>query len=163
MSPAPAPVQNETQPQFMLMANRDLAMVILLGAVVGLLTWGLSWLLGTFVFNAILCGGADSRCASAPLYGEITATIIVAIGALIGLVRLRVFRPMLVVIAATVSLWGMIGSLSSLAWFWVMIASVVLFALAYGLFVWAVRIRQFLAALIVILLLIVAVRYVMTM
>lgn len=163
MSPTPAPVQDETQPQFMLMANRDLAMVILLGAVVGLITWGLSWLLGTYVFNAVLCGGDAARCASAPMYGEITASVVVAIGALVGLVRLRVFRPMLVVIAATISLWGLIGMLSSLAWYWVMLASVVLYAFAYGLFVWTVRIRLFWAALVVCLLLIIAVRYVMTL
>jgi len=71
MSPTPAPVKDETQPQFMLMANRDLAMVILLGAIVGLLTWGLSWLLSTYVFSAILCGDGDTRCASVGMYGEI--------------------------------------------------------------------------------------------
>ena len=163
MSPTTTPVKDETQPQFMLMANRDLAMVILLGAIAGLLTWVLSWLLGNYVFTAILCGGGDTRCASAPMYAEITATVIVAIVALVALVRLRVFRPLLVVIAATVSLWGMIGMLSSLAWYWVMLASILLYAVAYGLFVWVVRIRLFWAALIVILLLIIAVRYVMTL
>jgi len=127
------------------------------------LTWGLSWLLSTYVFSAILCGDGDTRCASVGMYGEITSTVIIAIIALVGLVRLRVFRPMLVVIAATISLWGMIGVLSSLAWYWVLLACVVLYAIAYGLFVWIVRIRLFWAALVVCLLLIIAVRYVMTL
>lgn len=151
--------QDETQPQFMLMANRDLASVIILGALVGLLTWGLAWLLGTYVFEPILCGGGDTRCGSAPQYGEITATIVVAIGALLGLVRLRVFRPLLVVLAATVTLWGLIGMVTVFEWYWAALASLVLYALAYGLFVWVVRIRRFWLALVVVLLLVIAVRF----
>lgn len=153
--------QDETQPQFMLMANRDLASVIILGAFVGLLTWGAGWLLGTYVFDPILCGAGDTRCGMAPQYGEITATILVAVLALLGLVRLRVFRPMLVVLAATITLWGLVGMLTALEWYWVAAASVTLYALAYGLFVWIVRIRRFWLALVVALALIIAVRLVL--
>lgn len=155
--------QDETQPTFMLMTNRDLLSVIMLGGVIGMITWGLSWLLGNYVFEAILCGGDAIQCSSATMYAEITATILAAIAALFALVRLRVFRPMLVVIAATASLWGLIGAISSLPWYLVMIASIVLYALAYGLYVWIVRIRRFWVAAVVILLLIIAVRYIMTL
>lgn len=154
--------QTDTQSAFMLMANRDLLSVILLGGVIGIATWGLSWLLGSFVYDAILCSGGDTCRANPDEFGEITAVAITAIAALIALVRLRVFRPMLVVIAVTASLWGLMALLSPLEWYWTMLAGAAVYAVAYGLFVWTVRIRRFWIALILVLLLIVAIRYIMT-
>lgn len=154
--------QEETQPKFILMANRNLAAVILLGAIVGLATWGIGWLLGAYAFGPLLCGDGGAQCGSAMQYGLVTSQILAAVAALLGLVRLRVFRPLLVVLATTVSLWGLVGALSALAWYGLALASVVLYALAYGLFVWIVRVRKFWLALIVAVILVIIVRFVLT-
>ena len=92
----------------------------------------------------------------------ITATILMAIAALLALVRFRIFRPMLVVLAATLSLWGLTELTHPLAWYWALIASAALYALAYGVFVWLVRVRVFWVALVLTILLIMAVRAVLT-
>lgn len=152
----------EARPQFMPMLNSDLAKVILLGAIVGIAVWGLSGLFASYVFEPILCQGEATRCAVGPQYGMITATVLSAIVALLGLVRFRIFRPMLVVLAATLSLWGLTELTQPLAWYWAALASTTLYALAYGVFVWAVRVRAFWLALVLVIALIMAVRAVLT-
>lgn len=154
--------QEESQPQFMPMLNRDLAKVIFMGALVGFGVWMLSDLFARFVFEPILCQGDGARCSVSSQYGMIVATVLLAIVTLIALVRFRIFRPMLVVLATTLSLWGLTELVQPLAWYWAAIACVALYALAYGVYVWVVRVRAFWLALVLTIILIMAVRAVLT-
>src|SRR5690606_32821563 len=140
-------LQDEARPQFMPITTADFLRVLLLGALIGMATYGVALLLRNFVFTPIVCEGGQV-CATAASYGEITSAILLAIVGLLGTVRLRVFRPMIVVVAATASLWGLMMTTDSLAWHWGLLAHGILYGLAYGLFTWAVRIRRFLVALI---------------
>lgn len=154
-------LQDEAQPRFMPITTADFLRVLLLGALIGVATYGVALLLRNFVFGPITCEGGQV-CANAASYGEITSAILLAIVGLLGTVRLRVFRPMIVVVAATASLWGLMVATDSLAWHWGLLAHGVLYGLAYGIFTWAVRIRRFWVALVLSVMLIVVLRYVMT-
>jgi len=141
------------------MAVRQVVQVAIAGLMVGLLTWGLTWLVSTYVLSGLLCGGgATMQCVSALQYSEMTATILTAGGGLFLFVRLQVFRPLLVVLAATVSLWGIITMATGVQEYIVGLMCAVLFMLAYVLFAWVVRIRLFWLAMVLIVAVVVAVR-----
>ena len=90
-----------------------------------------------------------------------TATILGAAAGLFGLVRLYVFRPLLVVAAAVVALWGLITIVSPFAWYIALPVVMVLYGFAFAAFAWLVRLRHFLIALISVIVVIVIVRLVL--
>ena len=153
----------ETPSTFTLMGMRDFIWILLLGAGAGLLVWGLAYLLDVYVFEAILCKGTiTTQCHSAPQYGAVTASLVAAILMLLGLVRLGVYRPLLVVLAVTISLWGLTEILWDFAWYIAAFWTIVLYALAYGVFAWISRVRMFWVALIVSFGLLLVMRFLMT-
>ncbi len=154
--------QEDLQQKFVPVVARDFIKMIVLGAVLGVVLWGLTNLLGNYVFDPLFCRNDTTNCVAVWQYSETTASVIVAILGLIGLIRLRAFRPMLIALAATASLWGLIGNVTVMTWYWALLASLLLYALAYGLFTWVVRIRVFWVALMLTVLLVVAVRYMLT-
>ena len=152
----------EYDARFVGMATGELIRILLLGAVAGLLTWLLTYVLDTYVYHALLCRGAAQSCANAPLYASVSATILVALGALFALIRMHIYRPLLIVLAATISLWGIVMMVGDMQWYWVAIMSLLLYALAYGLFAWLSRIRYLWLMLFLTVVLIVIVRLVLT-
>ena len=145
------------------MTMRDLFMAIIIGMATGLATIGISMLMNRFVFAAVLCRTDTSGdCSNAPLYSAIVAMVIGAILALIVLARVRTFRPLLVVIAASVSLWGMYIFTEPLVWYLELIIAAVLYGLAFGIFSWVARIRSFILSVVVSLVVIVAIRLMLT-
>jgi hypothetical protein len=153
----------ETPPAFTVMGLRDFLWVLLLGAGAGLLVWGAAYLLDVYVFEAILCkGSVTTQCRMAPQYGAVTASIASAIVMLLVLVRLGVYRPLLVVLGATISLWGLTEILWNFTWYVSALWMMALYALAYGVFTWISRIRMFWLALIVSFGLLLVMRFLMT-
>ena len=137
----------------------DLLRAIACGAGVGLIVAGLYLLLDHFLFSAVLCRPqAAAQCNQAPLYSHIIAMVVGAIAGLGGLVRLRVYRPLLIVLAATITLWGLHMLVDGMAWYWMILASVGLFALAYGLYAWLARVRNFIVSLVVMIIVVVVMR-----
>lgn len=144
-------------------ANKMVA-VLMLGAVVGLVVWGLSIVLDTYVLSAILCkGNTTLTCAGAAQYAETAATIIGAGVGLFFLVKLQVFRPLLVVLAATISLWGIVSLAGLLPWYGIGLSTVLLYAFAYGAFAWVARLRSFWLVLVLLIALIAGVRVVLSL
>lgn len=139
---------------------RDLISILVVGAATGLLVWGLGLLFFRFVFDAYLCqGDIGSGCSqNAKNYSAILASLMSVAGALGGLIRLRVYRPLLVVIASMLSLWGVVQISWDFHWIVGMLVAVLLYAVAFGLYSWIARIREFWISLIVIIVLVVAVR-----
>jgi hypothetical protein len=141
------------------MTVRELISIIITGLVAGLLVTGLAYVLNHFVFGAVLCRAqAPANCNDAPGYAMTVAIIIASIAALAALARLRVYRPLLVVLAAAISLWGIQRLTASLPWYGELLTIAVFFGLAYGLFSWVSRIRSFIFAIVVSVMLIVAIR-----
>lgn len=153
---------DETATKFSVMTGRQAGQAMLLAGAAGAIAWGLTVILDKYVFQAILCSGDGERCGMSLQYGAITASVLAGILMLLGLVRLGVFRPLLVVLAATVSLWGLVEMVRVWPWYYAVLAMVVLYALAYGTFSWISRIRNFWVALGISVVLLVAVRFLLT-
>ena len=149
-------------PFFIAMSLRALLFVVITGLAAGLAIWGLTFLLDTYVYKALLCANQTThQCVSSTQYATVTATILGAALGLFGLVRFQVFRPLLVVLAAIVALWGLLEVVSPFVWYIELPAVMVLYGLAFGVFAWLARIRHFLISLVAIIVLVVVVRLVL--
>lgn len=145
------------------MLRSDFMSVLALGAAVGLLVWGLGMLFDRFVFDVYFCQSeAGRQCASAKSYSVAAASFIAGIAALAGLIRLRVYRPLLVLIASLLSTWGVVQISWGLGWFTGILIAVAMYALAFGAFSWIARVREFWISLVVIIILVLAVRLAIT-
>jgi hypothetical protein len=144
---------------FISMSRRDVIDTLVCGAGVGLLIAVLYLLLNSFVFGAVLCRAQSSaNCANAPHYAMIVAMVIGAIAGLVALARVRVYRPLFIVLFAAVSLWAANLLLSGYAWYGVIGVLLGLNAIAYLLFAWLARIRSFILASIIGIIVLVVVR-----
>ncbi len=141
------------------MTNRGLLSVLALGGIVGLFVWGAGLVLNRYLFDVVFCqNGIGNQCAYATSYAEGAAIVIGSILALFGLIRLNVYRPLLVVLASAISLWGIGVMAWGMAWYWGALIAAVMYLLAYSLFAWVARIRMFLIALVATVVLVAAVR-----
>lgn len=146
------------------MFRSEMMLVVATGLGVGLAVFGLVYLLNEYIFSAVLCrGDSAAECANATNYAMIVAMVIGGIGGLIALVQARIYRPLLVVLAAAVSLWGVNVITAGMQWYWALVITMVLFALTYALFTWVARIRSFLLSLVVIVVLVVLARLAYTL
>lgn len=133
--------------------------IILGGLIAGVIAGGLTLLFSMYLFRVLPC--TIETCGAGGQYSAVLAGIISAAFGLFWLIRLQVFRPLLIIIAVTVALWGI--GLQMIQWPWVAIilATAGLHALAYLLFAWISRIRLFWAVLIILVLLIASVRFIL--
>ncbi len=144
---------------FVGMSKRDVIDTLLCGAGVGIFVGVLYLLLDTFVFSAVLCRPQNAmNCAQGPAYAMIVATVIGAIAGLVALARVRIYRPLFIVLFATVSLWVGGVTVSGVAWYVALITLCILYALAYLLFAWLARIRSFILASVLGIIILVLVR-----
>ena len=132
--------------------------VVLLGVILGAASWLLTILIDRFITGALLCGGNGPTCDTSTLVAGNVALVLVTVGGLLGLVRLSVYRPLLVVIAAAIVLWGLSGYTLGMQWYEAMAWTVLLSAVTYAAFTWLVRPRFFLAAIILVLLVVIFAR-----
>lgn len=141
---------------------RELLRIIIWGAVVGAFTAAVYVLLNKFVFGVVLCRPQSTgSCSQAPAYAATVALIMSVIVGVIVLARARIYRPLLIVLAAVVSLWGLQNDAGSAPWHMVVLAAAVIFGLAYGLYAWLARIRNFILAVVVTVVIVVLIRWVL--
>jgi hypothetical protein len=154
--------QDEKTTPIIAMSVKQIMQVAVLGILVGLLVWAFTYILETYILKALLCQGSQTmKCALATNYAGIAASILAAGVGLFGLVKIGIFRPLLVVIAATVSLWGLLGIIGAMPLYGVLIFSAGLTALSYIAYSWIARIRLFWLAVLLMVVLIVVVRLVL--
>lgn len=138
-----------------------LVQVALLGAGLGILYLLLTLLLRQVIFVPLFCGDpANSMCVGATGGAGVIALVLTSIAGLLGLVRLAIYRPLLVAIAVAVSLWGLSAWTSNMYWVEATMWTVALFALCYTVFTWMVRPRSFPLALALVVITIVLIRVV---
>lgn len=144
------------------MSRRELISMILVGVAVGVIISVLYFLLNKFIFSAVLCRPQSTAdCGQAPSYAMIVAMLVGSIGGVVGLARTRIYRPLLIVIVSVIALWGIQNVLMGLDWYWAMMITAVFFGLAYGVFGWLARIRNFILAIVLVAVLTVLVRWVL--
>lgn len=124
--------------------------IALVGAIVGVAAWGLTFLLERFVLNALFCGDqAAEACVNITTYAGNISAIVVAIIGVVALVKMGVYRPLLIALGAIISLWGLaawlqpLGFVEQLAW------TVVLYVLLYSVYAWIARVRNVVAVLVI--------------
>ncbi len=144
---------------FVSLTSRDIVSTFVAGMIVGILYVGATYLLNTYVFSNVLCRAqASVDCSQAPGYAMIVASVLSGLIGIGLLVRLRIYRPLLVALASLVSLWGLGTLLLGLQWYIAILIAALLFGLCYAVFTWFMRIRSFLMALVVVIILIVVLR-----
>ena len=132
--------------------------VALLGIVLGALSWLIAALIDRFITGALMCGENGPTCEPSTIVAGNVAIVLTSIGGLLGLVRLGIYRPLLVVIAAAIVLWGISGLTLGMQWYEAMAWTVLFTAIVYTAFAWLVRPRFFLIAIVLILVVVAAAR-----
>lgn len=159
------PVETPTTTVPRLMARRDIVNIMIAGALVGLITLALYFLLDKYVFTPGFCANQmdidPTRCENKEYFASSLAMIVSALGGLFVLVQQRVFRPLLVVLLVTAGLWDVLPLIASGQWWASALLSGVLFGVAYLAFAWLVQLRNFYLALGVSLAVIVVMRLIL--
>lgn len=145
-------------------ANRkEATQVAATGAAVGLAIPLVGLILSQLVLKPLFCQDADgAACGSAETIGYYVATILVTAVAVPIMANWGIFRGLLVAVSAAIALWGLQGYVASLMSgnvFEYGVFSVVLFAAAYLLFYWVMRLRNFGLSLVVALAIVLIVRW----
>lgn len=122
--------------------------VVVVGLAAGVVSWGLTQFLNGSLLSPVLCTNqANTRCTESLVVSSGIATIIAAVVGLLGLVRTGVYRPLLVVAATSVGLWGLGAFVSGLSWYEGLAWAGILYALHYVAFFWLARQRSLISAL----------------
>lgn len=116
------------------------------GFGVGLFGWLLSLAVQNFFIINVFCRSADDFgvCANGGNVAWAIAFVLVGAISVFALVRLVIYRPLLIVLAAFVALWGIAPWLAPLDWYWQALWNTLLFGLAYSVFAWLATIERFL-------------------
>lgn len=142
------------------MSQQQAIQIAVLGVGLGIGAWILSAIVRNVVIVPLFCGDpGTSACVNSSDVAANTASVIIVIAGLMGLVRLSVYRPLLIVLATLVSLWGIGAWTSSLSWFESLAWFVVLYALCYVAFSWLVRPQSFVQTLIAVVAAIAIIRF----
>ncbi|MFZ2836561.1 MAG: hypothetical protein WAZ21_04535 [Candidatus Saccharimonadales bacterium] len=152
---------NQPRPKFAEMTIRMVVQVAILGAILGAIAWLVAVAISNFVIDPLFCkadGGNFSVCAQGGLLASNIASLLVGGLAVVALLRLGIFRPLLIALAVVITLWGLGPWMGALAWYESLAWTVVLYAVAYLTFSWLARIRIFWIALLATVVVIVATR-----
>lgn len=142
----------ELQPQ-------QLAQVAVLGFGIGIVAWIVAAFIGEVLLAPLFCGeSSDGACATRGDLAGTVATLFAAVVGLLGLVKLGVYRPIIVVIASVICLWLLASWTAGLLWFESIAWYGLLYALLYALFTWLVRPRSLVIVLLVVIPVVVLIR-----
>jgi hypothetical protein len=150
------------QPIYISTDQRSIVATVLTGFMVGAIGWLLNLGLQRFFVEPVFCNNTDafSLCANGGTIAWVIAIVIASAAGLFSLVRAGIFRPLLVVLAAFITLWGVSNWLGPLAWWQAALWQGILFALAYALFAWVSRTERFPVAFILTIAIIIILRLV---
>ena len=131
-----------------------------IGAGAGILTWLLSLLIRTLFIEPVFCRSTDNFgvCAQGGDIAWVSALVVVSVVAVLALVRVGIYRPLMVVLAVLIAFFGLAPWLAPLEWYWALLWHVVLFGVAYALFAWLATIEKFVVTLIVTLVAVLIIR-----
>jgi hypothetical protein len=135
----------------------------LLGVGLGVVFWVLMALLDRYVMRQFVCDSVTVACSAASTAAGNIATILVAAGGLFAAIRIQMFRPLIVVIAVALALWGMGGWVSGLAWWEQLGWAALLYGIAYLLFSWITNFTRTVWVLIVAAVVVVVARVIFTL
>jgi len=156
LAPAPAPLA------YVPAAHNEVVKVIVLGLLAGLAVPLLTMFIANYGIDPIFCRtGANvfNICATGGIIANHVAAIIVAVVAFLVLTRWAVYRALLLAIAVTIAMWGLkkyADPLTSGPWLEYYLFFALLHSLAFVLFYWVLRLRNFIMSLILTILAVIA-------
>ena len=135
-----------------------------LGLIVGILVPLLSFLATQYFIQPVFCHATNTYgvCNNAGLTAYYISTVLISALATIILVNWQVFRPLLIAVAAAAALWGLqqaIGELARQSWLEYGLLSAITFMFTYLLFYWLMRVRSFVASVLLSVLAVVLLRW----
>ncbi len=139
--------------------------ITLVGVVLGALFWGLTIVVEQYFIDPIFCRtltNAYTCLNSTSISGDI-ATILIGVIGIVLLLRLYVARPLLIAVAVGASLWGLTKWTSGLYWGEAIVWSVLLYGVAYTLFSWVARYIKSAPVVVSTIIIVVAIRYILTL
>ncbi len=145
-------------PKFVDIDRQSLITAALIGLGVGILTWLISWFFQHVIFNSLICHSSAATCADNGNIAFNMAAVLMAIAGVVALVRSGIYRPVLVALGAIVSLWSLQDLLQGFVWFEALAWTAVLYALAYALFAWVLKIYNITIAVVLLIVLVVLAR-----
>ena len=142
--------------------SRTIISSAVIGAVAGLLTWGLNLLLQKYFVEPVFCRSADNFavCANGGTVSFNIALVLVAILSVVALVKVSGYRPLLVAIAAVVTFWGANQWLGVQAWWEASLWLAILMSIAYLMYSWIARVASFPVSVILMVIVVIAARFV---
>jgi hypothetical protein len=123
--------------------------IVIVGIATGMVFWAATEVINNY---------ANSISLSSNL-----ATIISAIIAVIIMVRLQIAQPLIIAVISGAALWGLAEWTDGLVWGEALAWSALLYALAYVLFSWLLRFKRTLPILIGAVIILIAIRVVITL
>lgn len=141
-----------------------LVTALVIGAFVGTAGWLITLFLQQYFIGPVFCTGSDSlsACTNGSTIAWALAHILVIGASVVAMVRFVIYRPLLVALAAIVTLWGINSWLDGQVWWSAALLQALLFGLAYGTYAWIARTRQFWFAALATVLVIVLCRFVLS-
>ncbi|HET8690240.1 MAG TPA: hypothetical protein VFL81_02290 [Candidatus Saccharimonadales bacterium] len=132
------------------------------GLVAGALIWLLNLLLQHFLFQPLFCQSPDTHaaCIDSNVWSWWIAAVIICLASLMVLVRGLVYRPLLVIIATLITVWGIWDWLGAYSWWQATLWEALIFGLAYALYTLLARINNFAFSLLAMIAAVVVVRLV---
>ncbi len=111
------------------------------GAVLGIIFWVITLLLSHYVIDPLACRDTANAAVctnSVSLSGNIAAILVGFIG-IAAMVRMGIYRPIILAAATAVLLWDLSAMTTGLYWLEALAWAVGLYAASYGLFAWIAR------------------------
>ena len=145
--------------------QRTLIRPLIVGLGVGVVGYLLTLFIRSVVIQAVFCRSSDMEalCSNGWDVSWIIAHALVGVVSIFALVRAGVFRPLLVVVAAFVALWGIGPFIGNFGWPTALLAEAFLFTVAYGLFAWLASLKRFAYSLLLVVLVVVVIRLMFTL
>lgn len=143
-----------------IVGRNSVVIALSVGAVVGFFGWLLTLGIHNWVLSPIFCRSSDTAaaCANSDFTAWVVAYILISIVGLFMLIRASIFRPLLVVLAALVTLWAIGLWFMPQVWWVGLLWQTGLFALAYALYTWLASIEKFVVASLLIVVVVILMR-----
>ena len=149
---------DDETPKFIDIDRQSLGFAAIIGLAIGTATWLVSWFFQNVILNPLICHSSSATCGGNGDIAFNMAAVLMANVGVAALVRKGIYRPVLVVLASVASLWSLQNLISNLGWFEALVWTAVLYALAYALFVWVLKIYNLTIASVLLVVLVVLAR-----
>jgi hypothetical protein len=134
--------------------------IVLVGAVVGVVVWILTLLIGKYIIEPFTCREIANvaQCVNAASIAGNIAAVLSALLALFALVRMNIAQPVIIAVGSAALLWDLAAWTNGLFWVESIAWAIVLWALSFGLFAWITRYTRMVPAIIVAFIVVVIIR-----